>query len=67
MFADKTLRCDCGYEVQESDDDACVREVRRHASEAHGIQLSDELARDLVRRRRLSHGGQTDTTQEEER
>jgi predicted small metal-binding protein len=50
MFADKALRCECGYEVQASDEAALAREVRQHASEAHGIDLSDDVALDLVRR-----------------
>ncbi len=53
MFADKALRCDCGYEVRASHEAAGVDEVRRHASEAHGIDLSVDLALDLVRRARL--------------
>jgi predicted small metal-binding protein len=68
MFADKALRCECGYEVQSSDEAACVREVRQHASEAHGVDLSDELALDLVRRGRpVSPGEQRNTTREEKR
>ena len=68
MFADKALRCDCGYEVHATEEAACVREVRRHASEAHGIELPDDVARDLVRGAlRASHGERTNTTQEEER
>lgn len=67
MFADKALRCDCGYEVQASDEAACVREVRRHASEAHGIELPDDVALDLVRRARLApHGEQRNPTREEQ-
>jgi len=50
MFADKALRCDCGYEVRASDEAACVDAVRQHALEAHGIDLSVELALDVVRR-----------------
>ncbi len=50
MFAGKTVRCDCGYEVRESDEAACVDAVRRHAFEAHGMDLSVELALDVVRR-----------------
>ena len=49
MFAGKALRCDCGYEVRASDEDALVEEIRRHASEAHGIAFSVELARELAR------------------
>jgi predicted small metal-binding protein len=50
MFADEALRCECGYEVRASDEAARVDEVRRHASEAHGIDLSADVALDVVRR-----------------
>jgi predicted small metal-binding protein len=49
MFAGKALRCECGYEVRASDEDAFVEEIRRHASETHGITFSIELARKLTR------------------
>ena len=67
MFADKALRCDCGYEVQASDEAARVHEVQRHASEAHGIDLPDDVALDLVQRARLVSRGEQKTTREEER
>jgi predicted small metal-binding protein len=60
MFAGKALRCDCGYEVRAHGETACVNAVRRHASEAHGIDLSVELALDLVRRARLVPSEQTE-------
>ena len=53
MFADKALRCECGYEVRASDEAARVDEVRRHASETHGIDLSADVALDVVRRVRI--------------
>jgi len=49
MFAGKALRCECGYEVRASDEDTLVEEIRLHASEAHGIAFSIELARKLAR------------------
>jgi predicted small metal-binding protein len=49
MFAGKALRCECGYEVRASDEDDFVEAIRRHASEAHGIAFSVELARKLAR------------------
>jgi predicted small metal-binding protein len=49
MFAGKTLRCECGYEVQALDEDSFVEGIQRHASEAHGITFSVELARELAR------------------
>jgi predicted small metal-binding protein len=58
MFADKALRCDCGYEVRAHDEAACLDAVKRHASEAHGIDLPVELALDLVRRAGLGPSGE---------
>lgn len=49
MFAGKAIRCECGYEVRASDEDTIVEEIRRHASEAHGIAFTVELARKLAR------------------
>ena len=49
-FADQAPRCECGYEVQASDEAARMDEVRRHASEAHGIDLSADQALAVVRR-----------------
>jgi predicted small metal-binding protein len=49
VFAGKALRCDCGYEVRASDEDALVEGIRRHASEAHDMTFSIELARKLAR------------------
>ena len=49
MFAGKALRCDCGYEVRASDEDALAEAIRQHAREAHGMDLSLELALDLAR------------------
>jgi predicted small metal-binding protein len=50
VFAGKTVRCDCGYEVGPDDEGGHVEAVRRHAWEAHGIDFSVELALDVVRR-----------------
>ena len=50
MFADQALRCECGYEVRASDEATRVDEVRRHASETHGVDLSADAALDVVRR-----------------
>ena len=45
-----SLRCECGYEVQASDEAARVVEVQRHVWETHGIDLSADEALDVVRR-----------------
>ena len=68
MFADKALRCECGYEVRAADEAACVRKAQQHAWEAHGIAFSEDVALDLVRRAGIvSHGEQRNTTREEKR
>ena len=56
MFAGKAIRCDCGYEVRADDEDDFVEAIRRHASEAHGIAFSVELARKLARGARQTAG-----------
>jgi predicted small metal-binding protein len=66
MFAGKTLRCECGYEVQALDEDSFVEGIRRHASEAHGITFSVELARELAQGARLVPDGERQTRAEEE-
>jgi predicted small metal-binding protein len=48
MFAGKALRCDCGYEVRAYDAAGLVEAIRRHASEAHRIDFSVELALDVA-------------------
>jgi predicted small metal-binding protein len=53
MFAGKSLRCDCGYEVRAQDDNALVDAVREHASEAHGIEFSVEEALGVLLRSEL--------------
>ena len=44
MPDDKTLRCECGYEVTAIDEAGRVEEIRSHAQEAHGIAFSVEEA-----------------------
>jgi predicted small metal-binding protein len=43
-----TITCDCGFEARAADEGGLVAEVRRHAAEAHGMELSDDEARALV-------------------
>ena len=65
MFADKSLRCDCGYEVRGDDDTELVAAIRRHALEAHGIEFSVALAREVAREAR-ELGREGATTKEEQ-
>ncbi|HEY2556614.1 MAG TPA: hypothetical protein VGI08_05870 [Diaminobutyricibacter sp.] len=41
---DKTLTCDCGFIARAREDLRLATEVRRHAWEVHGMQLSDDEA-----------------------
>jgi predicted small metal-binding protein len=45
-----TLCCECGYETRGSEA-TVVAAAQTHAWIAHGMELSDELARSLVRPR----------------
>jgi quercetin dioxygenase-like cupin family protein len=45
---EQVLRCDCGFEARGKQDDELVAEVRRHASDAHGMALSPDEALLLV-------------------
>jgi hypothetical protein len=54
---DKVLHCDCGFEARAGDTDGLVAEVRRHASEAHGMPLSHKEALLLAFRAELNEAG----------
>ena len=47
---ENVLRCDCGFEVHADDEAELVAEVRRHALEEHGMQLSPGEALQLALR-----------------
>lgn len=66
MFADKTLRCDCGYRLRGRTEERQVAEVRRHAWEAHGISFSAEEALAVLLRLELDEGVLTDRAMLEE-
>jgi hypothetical protein len=44
----KIVRCSCGMQFQESDEGVLIALVRRHALEAHALELSDDQIRDLM-------------------
>lgn len=66
MFAGKDLRCDCGYRIREQAEELQVAEVRRHASEAHGIAFSVEEALAVLMRLELEAGALADLATDEE-
>jgi predicted small metal-binding protein len=41
---DRVLVRDCGFEARAGDEDGLAVEIRRHACEAHGMDLSHEEA-----------------------
>ena len=68
------LHCDCGFEARAADEEGLVREVRRHAREAHGMALSHDEALLLAFRAELDEEApltipreRTVRTEEEER
>jgi len=68
---DSVLSCDCGFEARAADAEGLVDEVRRHAREAHGMELSDDEALLLASRAELDATSwtatpRTDATREEE-
>jgi len=60
MFADKDLRCDCGYLLRGRTEELQVAEVRQHASEVHGICFSAEEALAVLLRFELDGGALAD-------
>lgn len=67
------LHCDCGFEARAADEEGLVAEVRRHAREAHGMELGHDEALLLAFRAELNSTTEpapprtTMTTEEEER
>lgn len=66
MFTGKDLRCDCGYRLRQQTEELRVDEVRRHASEAHGISFSVEEALAVLMRLELEAGALADLARVEE-
>ena len=56
MADHKVIRCDCGYRLRARSEQSQVAEVRRHASEAHGISFSAEEALAILLRLELEGG-----------
>jgi predicted small metal-binding protein len=50
MSVDEVLVCDCGFEARAADEEALVEQVRRHASETHGMALSHDDALAIARK-----------------
>ena len=44
----KVVRCTCGIELRGTDEAHLIREVQRHAAEAHGLDLNDEQVRAMM-------------------
>jgi hypothetical protein len=66
MFTGKDLRCDCGYRLRQRTVELQITEVRRHASEAHGISFSVEDALAVLMRLELDAGALDDLATVEE-
>lgn len=44
----KIVRCTCGVEIRDSDEQRLIRDVQTHAREAHNLTLSDEQVRAMM-------------------
>ena len=44
----KIVRCSCGMQFQDEDETTLIDLVRRHARDAHALELSDDQIRDLM-------------------
>lgn len=44
----RIVRCSCGMQFQEEDETLLISLVRRHARDAHALELSDDQIRDLM-------------------
>ncbi len=44
----KVVRCTCGVEIRNSDETQLVRDVQKHAREAHDLALNDEQVRAMM-------------------
>ena len=44
----KIVRCTCGIELRSADETDLINQVRRHAKEAHDLDLNDEQIRAMM-------------------
>ena len=44
MRVGRVITCECGFDARAADEQGLVAEVRRHAAEAHCMQLSHDEA-----------------------
>ncbi len=44
----KVVRCMCGVELRGQDESELIPRVRRHAKEAHDLDLSDDQIRNMM-------------------
>jgi predicted small metal-binding protein len=47
-MATKAVHCTCGVEIRNQDETQLIRDVQKHASEAHNLTLSDEQVRAMM-------------------
>jgi predicted small metal-binding protein len=56
---DKVVHCHCGFDARAEHEDELVAEVRRHASDVHGMTLTRDEALLLVFRAELAAASTT--------
>jgi predicted small metal-binding protein len=45
---DKVVRCSCGVELRDQDENELIRRVQEHAQEGHDLELSADQVRDMM-------------------
>ena len=45
----KVIQCPCGFVVRAPNDQALVKDAQKHASELHGMQLTEDQALAMAR------------------
>ena len=44
----RVVRCTCGVELRDADEARLITTVRKHAKEAHDLEMSDEQIRAIM-------------------
>jgi hypothetical protein len=52
--ANRSIRCDCGYEARADNEDDLLTAIQKHALEAHGIEFTRRGAMLVLLRSELS-------------
>jgi len=61
-----TLACDCGFELEERNQNALIEQAQRHAAQVHGMRLgADQVAASIRRMQDTSRSSRPARSEEE--